>query len=260
MIHLAENLDTLSRTEIDRLRAENLATTLAAARQSSTMDFPGGGLADLPLLSPTELAVAAPPHSQRFLFAGDRSGLVLRSSGTAAMAKVMYHSWSFTRRVELLGARGIRAALPDPPRRIANCLLAGELNGAFLFVHDVGRLLDTLVLPVSAWIRIEDTATIIADHGVDTVVASPAYGYELVTGVDPSRLSTLRNLLYLGEAMGAERLARVRAAAPRLTVRSFAYSTSETGPIGYQCPWLDGTSTHHVHEDAMVVEIVDEQT
>src|SRR5438105_9658574 len=113
MIHLAENLDTLSRAEIDRLRADNLAATLAAARQSTSVGSCGSDLAKLPMLSPGELAVSAPPRSQRYVFAGDRTGLVLRSSGTAAIAKVLYHSWPFTRRVELLGARGLRAALPE---------------------------------------------------------------------------------------------------------------------------------------------------
>lgn len=260
MIQLAEDLDTLTREDIKRLRAANLGATLTAARRSPALEFSGDDLVDAPLLSPSDLASAAPPRSQRFLFAGDPAGLVIRSSGTAAIAKVMYHSWPFTRRVEVLGARGVRAALPDRPRRIANCVPVGELNGTFLFVHEVGRLLDALVFPIIAATPLEKAATLIADHRIDTVVAAPAYCYELVTGAEPSRWATLRNLLYSGEAMGAERLALVRAAAPQLTVRSLAYSTSETGPIGYQCPRLDGTTTHHVHEDAMVVEIVDEQT
>jgi len=99
MIHLADNLDTLSRAEIDHLRAENLSTMLAAAHRSSPTEFAGGDLLHWPALSPSELAVSAPPRSERFLFAGDRTGLVIRSSGTAAVAKVMYHSWPFTRRV-----------------------------------------------------------------------------------------------------------------------------------------------------------------
>lgn len=53
--------------------------------------------------------------------------------------------------------------------------------------------------------------------------------------------------------------AGLAAARPDLVVRSLAYSTSETGPLGYQCRWLDADS-HHVYEDAVVVELVDEST
>jgi len=49
----------------------------------------------------------------------------------------------------------------------------------------------------------------------------------------------------------------VRLAAPDLAVRSLAYSTSETGPLGYQCRHQAG-ALHHLHEDANVVEVIDE--
>jgi len=86
------------------------------------------------------------------------------------------------------------------------------------------------------------------------LVASPAYGAELIAGTPDL---PLRNFLFIGESLGTERERVVRSAAPDLTVRSLAYSTSETGPIGYQCRHQSG-SVHHIHEDAMFVEVVDE--
>ena len=67
----------------------------------------------------------------------------------------------------------------------------------------------------------------------------------------------LRNFLFIGESLGAERERMVRSAAPDLAVRSLAYSTSETGPLGYQCRHQTG-AVHHLHEDANVVEVIDE--
>ena len=49
----------------------------------------------------------------------------------------------------------------------------------------------------------------------------------------------------------------MRSAVPDLAVRSLAYSTSETGPLGYQCRHQAG-AVHHLHEDANVLEVVDE--
>jgi phenylacetate-CoA ligase len=262
-IRLAADLDTLPRAEIDRLQAENLAAMIAAARRTRAVRrrWPGidGDVRRLPLLYPADVAAAAPPHSAELLLGGDPAGLVLRTSGTAAKAKVMYHSWEFTAQVEQLGARGVRAALPDPPRRVANCMSAGELNGSCLFVHGVTRLLPALALPFGSGTSVADVAAVIAGHGIDTLVAGPAYGADLVTGAPPETLRPLRQVLYLGEAMGAEREQAIAAVAPDLTVRSFAYSTSETGPIGYQCTRLGG-SDHHVHEDAILLEIVDGET
>jgi phenylacetate-CoA ligase len=129
-IRLIDNLDSLSRDEIEATQQHNLRATLTAARQSTDVwrRFPGleavhtvNDLAALPLLSAADLAAGCPPHSDDLLF--DQSpGLVLRSSGTASRPKVLYHSWDFTDRVGHLGVRGVRAALATPPTRVANCL------------------------------------------------------------------------------------------------------------------------------------------
>lgn len=289
-IRLAADLDALPRAAIDRLRAENLAATIAAARATPAVRrrWPGldGDFRRLPILHPADVAAAGPPHSAELLLGGDPTGLLLRTSGTAATAKVMYHSWQFTTQVERLGARGLRAALtaprrratlpgapppvtppgspswaapPGAPRRVANCMSAGQLNGAHLFVHDVTRRLGALAVPFGNGTSVADVAAVIAEHGIDTLVAGPAYGADLVTSAPPETLRALRHLLYLGGPMGTEREAAIAAVAPGLTVRSFAYSTSETGPIGYQCTRLGG-GDHHVHEDAILLEIVDGET
>jgi phenylacetate-CoA ligase len=102
-----------------------------------------------------------------------------------------------------------------------------------------------------------DAAAIIEAHGIDTLAASPAYGAELLArGLDGHPLP-LRNFLFIGESLGAERERMVRSAAPNVAVRSLAYSTSETGPLGYQCRHQTG-AVHHLHEDAIVLEVVDE--
>jgi phenylacetate-CoA ligase len=260
-IRLAHNLDSFTRDEIDAAQQHNLRATLAAARQSINVwrRFPGleavetvDDLAALPLLSAADLAAGCPPHSADLLF--DHSpGLVLRSSGTASRPKILYHSWDFTDRVQHLGARGVRAALATAPNRIANCLFPGDLNGAFLFVQDIARSLPALSFAMGEYTAPADAAAIIDAHGIDTLVASPAYGAELLSG---HRLP-LRNFLFIGESLGAERERVLRSAAPDLVVRSLAYSTSETGPVGYQCRHQSG-AVHHLHEDANVLEIVDE--
>src|ERR1700704_3412660 len=48
-----------------------------------------------------------------------------------------------------------------------------------------------------------------------------------------------------------------RARAQPRSLPSLAYSTSETGPLGYQCRHQTG-AVHHLHEDAVVLEVIDE--
>lgn len=263
-IRLADNLDALTRNEIEDVQQHNLQAALTAARQSALVwrRFPGldavdtvDDLAALPLLCPADVAAGCPPHSADLLF-DESPGLVLRSSGTASQPKVLYHSWGFTDRVGHLGVRGVRAALPTPPNRVANCLFPGDLNGAFLFVQDISRSLPALSFAMGEYTSPADAAAIIDAHGIDTLVASPAYGVELLAGARNGR-TALKNFLFIGESLGPERERTVRSVAPGLVVRSLAYSTSETGPLGYQCLHQSG-SVHHLHEDANILEVVDD--
>lgn len=267
-LRFARDLDSLGRDDVERLQRQNLTVTVVAALRTPAVRerWPDldkvvdvEDLARLPLLTPAELAEGCPPRSTEFLLDGDGPGLVLRSSGTSGRAKMMFHSWQAERQVEYLGARGVRAALSEPVRRVANCMFPGELNGAFFFIHGICRQLPALTFPLGSRTPVADTAGLIAEHAIDTVVASPAFGTELVTTGPKEALAPLRNFLYLGEALGEERHRAVTSAAPDLTVRSLSYSTNETGPVGYQCRRVGG-STHHVHEDGVVVEVVDEHT
>jgi phenylacetate-CoA ligase len=265
-IELADDLDVLGREQIELLQARNLVALVGAAVAAPAVRarFPSlesvtepAQLARLPLMSAADLTADCPPHSDVLLLGVDDPGLVLRSSGTSGRRKVLYHSWPFTRQVGLLGARGVRATLPDGPRRVANCIRPGSLNGAFTFVQDIGQLLPALTLPLGATLDPNEVAELITEHRIDTLVAFPSFVADLVTHA--AWPPTLRNVLYLGEAMHDSFRQAIAAVAPSLTVRSLAYSTSETGPIGYQCPQTPA-DTHHVHEDAVIVEVVDEHT
>ncbi|MFE4174493.1 phenylacetate--CoA ligase family protein [Streptomyces sp. NPDC056909] len=266
-IELAENLDTLSRARLEEIQQRNLAVTVNALRENPRVaaSWPGAldlrvarDLLKLPLFSPADLQETCPPASENLVLGDASSGLVLRSSGTSGLRKMIYHSWQFSRRVSYLGARGVRAALRPRPRRVANFLYPAELNGAFGFAQEVTELLPAMAFPMgSSALASAETPEVLRDHRVDTVICSPSAGTQLLTG-DSTRelLRCVTNFLYIGEILGESRERRLDEIRPDLTVRSFSYSTSETGPIGYQCAYQSG-STHHLHEDVLVVEVID---
>lgn len=266
---LSDDLDTLGAEELARLRRDNLVATVAAiaARPAAAAIWPGiesvrtaDDLSELPLMSPEALEDLCPPGVTGMVLDSVTTGMVLRSSGTSGKRKVLYHSWKFNDRVAHLGARGVRAALTTAPVRVANCLYPGELNGAFSFAQDLTRSLGAQTFPIGTSMRRAELLDVIREHRIDTLVGSPAMGADLLS--DPANLvplASLRTYLYIGENLGAARAAVMAAAMPALRVRSLSYSTSETGPIGYQCP-SQGDGTHHVHDDAIHVEVVDPET
>lgn len=265
-IQLAANLDVVSREEIEWLQTHNLTAMAeaAAATPAVRQRFPSveavtkaTELAQLSLMSATDLANDCPPHSDELLLGGSGPGLVLRSSGTSGRRKVLYHSWLFNEQVGLLGVRGVRSALHNPPRRLANCIRAGGLNGAFTFVQDIAQRLPALTFSCGSTLSSAELAELLTEHEVDTLVSTPAFAVELCT--HSAWPAPLHSVLYIGEPMDDERASTLAAVAPDVVVRSLAYSTSETGPVGYQCSSVSGT-THHIHEDAVIVEIIDEHS
>ncbi len=257
----------LDRAELDRVQAANITAMAEAMRGTAAWKYWFGDTAtsiahrddlrELPIFTPQDLAVACPPTCTDLVLDSDRSGIALRSSGTTGRRKTLYHSWEFNTRVEALGARAMREAVDRPPTRVANCLYPGELNGAFSFCQDATKALGAQTFPIGTSMNGGELVEVIEEHRIDAFAGSPGAGLALFS--DPrhgDRLASVRVLYYIGENMGVERARRLAVARPDLAVRSLSYSTSETGPLGYQCEHCPG-SVHHVHEDVCVVEVVD---
>jgi phenylacetate-CoA ligase len=266
-IRLAHDLDALSREEIDYLAHRNfLAAVEAATATPAVLDrWPEldrmrhtSELTRLPVMSAADLAEVCPPRSTELLLGGGGPGMVLRSSGTSGRPKVLYHSWTFTAQVNTLGARGVRAALRNQPCSVANCLPTGELNGGALFVHELCKLLPARIFPVGSTLPISELIELISTHRIDTLVGRPRQTADVLLTAGTGSLPSLRSVLYIGEGLSCDDL-EAFSRYPSIAVRSLAYSTSETGPVGYQCPHCD-PNTHHVHEDAVVVEVLDPDT
>lgn len=188
-----------------------------------------------------------------------RGGLVLSSGGSTGLRKHVVHSWAFNRVVVELGARGVRAATSEVPERMLNCLTAGELQGAFLFAQGIGETLGACVYPMGWRAEAERLLELIRQDGIDTLVATPSFAVSLLgsDGACAAACPTLKRVLYIGERFSEDRRALVRERFPELRLLSLGYSSSETGPLGYQCAHQQGAD-HHVHEDAVRVEILAE--
>jgi phenylacetate-CoA ligase len=266
-IRLAADLDALDRRSLTDLQAGNLAATFAAiaahpaARRHWFGDREPAHLRDLPLFRADDLARHCPPGSSDLVLDSAESGMVLRSSGTTGRRKVLYHSWAFNDRVAALGTRGARAgAGRHLPRRVAVCLAPAELNGAFGFAMDIVAGLGAQAYPVGSGMDRDELLEVMAEHRVDTLIASPGFATRLLSADDAvARLGHLERLWYIGENVGTERRALLGARLAGLRISSLAYSTSETGPIGYQCT-RQHDNVHHVHDDVIIVEVVDAET
>lgn len=264
-IVLANSLVGRTLVEIDRLREDNFDAMVAACVNAPSVRWAGlraglttADIREVASLVPDDLARLSPPGSTDLLISPAGPGQVLRSSGTSRTSKLMYHSWAFNTQVGALGARGLRDGVRHRPRKIANWFYPSELmGGAFLFVQEIAKHLDAMVFPVGSQCSVGDLLALVKDHSIDTLACTPAQCMDLVRHVGDGDLGSLSTILYIGEPVGTNRMEAILRLQPALSLRSLAYSTSETGPIGFQCAESTGTE-HHLHSDAVLVEIVDE--
>lgn len=251
---------TADRPGIEAAQAENLARMRAAVLRSETchavrphadaLDL--AHLAEAPLMTRDQLAEwGSDPDAPNRITTGDLR-LILRSSGSSGRVRTLLHERSFNEQVEAIGARGICWDGLSSNPIVLNSVTPGDLFGGFGFVDASFARRGAAVVPAGSMMADETIAELIADLGVEAIVALPTYLERLNASI-PDAIGALRTVFYLGDKMTAA--AAIAARGP--AVRSFAYSTSETGPIGFQCAHLSGT-VHHVHDDVVIAEVVDD--
>lgn len=241
------------RRNLARLRAAVTASPTCTALHPHAPDLTPGRLARVPTTSRDQLARwcddPAGPHR---ITTGDVR-LVLRSSGSGGRPRTIAHSRGFNDQVEALGARGLCWQGLGPNPLVVNAMAPGDLFGGFGFVEAALRA-RAGVLPLGPAVPTGHVARLVTDLGVEAVVATAGHLARLLHA-EPAAMARLRVMFNLGDAVPAD-VAHL-AARHGVTVRSFAYSTTETGPIGYQCAHLHGTD-HHVHEDHVLAEVLDD--
>lgn len=184
-------------------------------------------------------------------------GLTLTSGGSTGNCKHITHSWAFNDSIVPLGAR-VFGTTDDPPRVVINCLTPGEMQGAFQYAAGIVRHIGARLLPAGALMGIQRIARLIHSQAVDALICTPSFAAALFNhaDVDEAQLSSLRWLYYIGEPCHQPLREQLARDWPALSIRSLGYSSTETGPIGFQCAHLEH-GFYHLHADAMLLEVVD---
>jgi phenylacetate-CoA ligase len=184
-------------------------------------------------------------------------GLTLTSGGSTGNRKHITHSWAFNESIVPLGAR-MFAATDDLPRVVINCLTPGEMQGAFQYAAAIVQHIGARLLPAGALMGMQRIAGLIHLQAADALICTPSFAEALFNhaDVDGVQLRSLRWLYYIGEPCRQPLREQLARDWPALNLRSLGYSSTETGPIGFQCAHLEH-GFYHLHADAMLLEVVD---
>lgn len=187
-------------------------------------------------------------------------GLTLTSGGSTGNRKHITHSWAFNTGIVSLGARMFGVA-DERPCVVVNCLTAGEMQGAFQYASAVVQQIGARLLPAGAQMGVQRIAGLIQSQAADALICTPSFAAALFNHeqIGAVQLGSLKWLYYIGEACGKSLREQLARDWPMLEIRSLGYSSTETGPIGFQCAHLEH-GFYHLHADAMLLEVVDPLT
>ncbi|QXL85421.1 phenylacetate--CoA ligase family protein [Comamonas sp. NLF-1-9] len=215
-------------------------------------------LADYPLLDSKRFWAANTVQDNRVFTGPLDGGITFKSGGTTGQPKYSVFTnseWqAFTRR----SGERLRLLL-RPGDRVGNLFYAGKLYASFLFSQ---RLIEAADMGMGFPIAGDDLHEALAIWrqfdlnvlaGVPTTLMKLL---ELLTPEDRGRLS-LRLILFAGEPMFADQIARVQAVFPGCVVRSISVAGVDYGELGWTDPEAE-PGVHHSYDDSTVLEIIDE--
>lgn len=187
-------------------------------------------------------------------------GLTLTSGGSTGNRKQITHSWAFNAAIVPLGAR-MFGATDERPEVVINCLTAAQMQGAFQYASAIVQHVGARLLPAGSQMGVQRVAELIQAHMADALICTPSFAAALFNHekVGAVQLGSLKWLYYIGEPCSKTLRDQLARDWPMLKIRSLGYSSTETGPIGFQCAHLEH-GFYHLHADAMLLEVVDSLT
>jgi len=176
------------------------------------------------------------------------SAIVFATGGTTKKSRTVEHPWEHYQFVTSAAAHALSPLFRDlAVTSVANCLGAGNLWGGFLFAHEICKLLKVKYFPFASIVDTDTLCEAIEVNEIDTIICLPSFLERLLHSGDTGQLSSLRTIFYLGEMFPASLIDKVRQNLQNITIKPLAYTSQETGPIGYQCSSLDGNN-YHIYE------------
>ena len=220
-------------------------------------------LQELPVVNQEEFWQAHHRDKVEVLTAPLTNGIVLNSGGTTGAPKYSYFNDQEWDSIIALSARTYEAAGLQDGDRVANLFAGGNLYASFIFATESMKWTRPrlLQLPLGFSPDIAAAATIIHEFKANVLAGFPTHLLRIIDHLDQAQLTGVHidRIIYGGELVTKDREAFLQARFPGIQIRSAGYASVDAGLIGYADAGCQ-TGEHRVFDEAMIMEIVDEET
>lgn len=217
--------------------------------------------AKVPYLSRNDLYYNTYPATKDMFTAPLSDAIVLSTGGSSGVARTVVLSsseWNdfCQKQADAFVLLGI-----TPNDVVANLFIAGHLWPSFLGVHEMVKLAGAVQLPISSNIAPEEIYKMCKQYQPTVMVSLPTLFVLLadLAKKDNYQFTSLRLIAYAGEQLSREAEAHVKKYLGVKEIKALAYSSSDCGIMGYQCPYC-GFGEYHLPSDFQKIEIVDPDT
>ncbi|KAA1179008.1 hypothetical protein [Photorhabdus heterorhabditis] len=172
-------------------------------------------------------------------------GIYFSTGGTTSKGKNVFHSWSQFNFVNQIAAMKMKPYFDKLGiKKVANCLTSGNLWGGFLFGHEICRYNNLSSFPFCSHVDHDTLLNYISEYDIDTLFCLPSFASKLYFECNDNRLFKIKNIFYLGEKFSEYNRNKIKLKVPDITIIPLAYTTQETGVIGYQCSHCNDDNYH----------------
>lgn len=182
--------------------------------------------------------------------------LVFRSGGSSGKTVYSTFSWADYHAQMRAAAHGLVAAGLEPERdRVMNLFAAGHLYGSFISFWSILETLRARQLPMGLLADFAEIADAIVSLQANALVGAPSHLLGLFEQEGERLRGVVEKIFYAGEPLTRAQRARLTETFGVRVLRSAAYGSNDAGPMGYQCPYCEG-SVHHLLGSVQQLEIV----
>ncbi|MBI2521814.1 MAG: hypothetical protein HYV97_15470 [Bdellovibrio sp.] len=178
------------------------------------------------------------------------------SSGIPALSRFTYRDYHL---LMSYAAKGLIAAGLNPKDDLCvNLFFGGGLYGGFLSFYTILEKIGVPQLPMSAHLDFKYVAETIQNLRPNVLLGMPSYLITLFTqeGHLFKNNCPIKKIYFGGEHFPTLIREKISNEFGIEIIRSAAYGSVDAGPLGYQCPYTEGT-LHHLHSGLHQIEVLD---
>lgn len=217
--------------------------------------------AKLPILSRNDLYLNTYPATKAMFTSKLSDAFVTSTGGSSGVARTVVlknDEWEdfCSKQAEAFALLGV-----EKDDIVANLFIAGHLWPSFLGVHEIVKKIGAVQLPISANIAPDEIYKMCKQYKPTVMVSLPTLFVFLadLAKKDNYVFENLRLIAYAGEQLSKEAEAHVRKYLGVKEIKALAYTSSDCGIMGYQCPHC-GFGEYHLPSDFQKLEIINPDT